>query len=69
MNINVQDFVTEHGIVIRCCKCKKIKNQQTEEFVEIEKWQMPPEDMVSDGYCPACAEEFLKEIRDYHGLG
>ena len=63
--IDAEKFVDENGIVHRCCVCKKYRNLPTGEFVSLAEWQKPPEEMISDGYCPHCFEKAMAEVRDF----
>ena len=61
-----REFVDSNGIVHRCCVCKKYKILQTGEYHSLKDLQKPPDEFVSDGYCPSCSEQAMAELRAYH---
>lgn len=50
-------------MVVQCCVCKKIRVEDAWKAVEL--YAALPTDM-SHGYCPACAEDAFREVREYH---
>lgn len=58
-------------MVVQCCVCKRIRENNS--------WAKPTlpltnEKAMSHGYCPNCADEAFREVREYHrhnlhGLG
>lgn len=51
-------------MVTVCCICQKTKTEQG--WIALRHAQ---EEMLSHGYCPACAERVLEELKEFrHGL-
>ena len=52
-----------HIMVVQCCVCKKIRKNDA--------WIMAAptthrEAVTSHGYCPNCAKDAFREIKEYH---
>lgn len=50
-------------MVVQCCVCKKIRVDNV--------WQSadpngPKIEAASHGYCPTCADDAFREVREYH---
>lgn len=50
-------------MVVQCCVCKKVR---TDGVWQVSDPAAPRFEEVSHGYCPACADDAFREVREYH---
>lgn len=50
-------------MVVQCCVCKKIRIDGVWMLTESNAARF---DEVSHGYCPSCADDAFREVREYH---
>lgn len=48
---------------VQCCVCKKIRVDGL--WIETDTTQPRPRE-TSHGYCPICADDAFREVREYH---
>lgn len=50
-------------MVVQCCVCKKVRMDGN--WVDAQADQVRLAE-VSHGYCPVCADDAFREVREYH---
>ena len=50
-------------MVVQCCVCKKIR---IDGVWRASDPSAPRFEEVSHGYCPSCADDAFREVREYH---
>lgn len=50
-------------MVVQCCVCKKVRMEGV--WRAADPTSQRPDEM-SHGYCPSCADDAFREVREYH---